>query len=356
MATRARKPANDEPEAVPVVSFILAAAPQSPRGLDFNALRDPFDKADIHWRAQSVTKSGDKALALAYIDARNVMERLDAVVGPDNWQDTYEETAKGRVICTLSLRVNGQWISKADGAGNTDVEGDKGAVSDALKRAAVKWGIGRYLYSMPATWVPCECFAEKRNNKWVWKRWTRDPWDFVTEDPSLPRLGVEEPPYDPETGEILDEDEAGTRQPAPRQKLDGLHKTRTALREAVCAVIAAVRAAEDEEAIDAILRKAKSTIQQANKEWPGLINGDPNNADDPGLKGAVTAMRETLGNAVVSGLIDSMKECGTIMALTNWRATNEEVIDSLDGADSRKFELAWNLHESAITTMDTVRA
>lgn len=42
---------------------------------------------------------------------------------------------------------------QTDGAENTDIEPVKGGLSDAYKRAAVKWGIGRYLYDMEAAWV-----------------------------------------------------------------------------------------------------------------------------------------------------------------------------------------------------------
>jgi len=114
----------------------------------FAKLSAQFAPSAIHWRAQTVTNDGAKALALAYLDARDVMDRLDDAVGPANWRDSYEETAKGRLLCTLEVRVDGEWIAKSDGAGSTDVEGEKGAISDALKRAAVKWGIGRYLYDL----------------------------------------------------------------------------------------------------------------------------------------------------------------------------------------------------------------
>lgn len=130
-----------------------------------------FAPSEIHWRAQNVVANdnGARALALAYIDARDVMDRLDSVVGPANWQDSYVETAKGRLICQLSIRVDGEWITKSDGAGDTAVEGEKGAMSDAFKRAAVKFGIGRYLYSLGNVWA--ECDVNKRDNKNYWKAW-----------------------------------------------------------------------------------------------------------------------------------------------------------------------------------------
>lgn len=143
-------------------------------------LHAEFPREAISWRAQSLTKDGDKAMALAYIDARDVMQRLDKVVGPANWQDRYEFHG-ARTVCYLSIRVNDEWITKADGAGDSDVEAEKGAISDALKRAAVKWGIGRYLYDLDAPWVPCESY--ERNGKHYWKRWKADPWRYVNDAP-----------------------------------------------------------------------------------------------------------------------------------------------------------------------------
>lgn len=137
---------------------------------DLALLSEPFPADAIHWRAQSMNRDGTSAMALAYIDARDVMARLDEVCGPANWSDSFAETPKGRLICTLSLRINDEWIGKADGAGDTDVEGEKGAISDALKRAAVKWGIGRYLYDMPVVWADCESY--ETNGKKRWRKWT----------------------------------------------------------------------------------------------------------------------------------------------------------------------------------------
>lgn len=134
----------------------------------FQQLAAPFEV--VHWRAQSVKADGTAAMALAYIDARDVMTRLDEACGPENWRDRYTETPKGRLICTLELRIGDEWVGKSDGAGDTDVEGDKGAISDALKRAAVKWGVGRYLYDMDAVWADCTSYD--KNGKKHWKAWT----------------------------------------------------------------------------------------------------------------------------------------------------------------------------------------
>lgn len=118
-------------------------------------LHKPFPPNEIEWRVGSTTSAKDKGLALAYLTARHVMERLDSVCGVANWQDRYEFHG-GRTVCYLSIKIGDEWITKADGAGDSDVEAEKGAISDALKRAAVKWGIGRYLYDLGQTWVSIE--------------------------------------------------------------------------------------------------------------------------------------------------------------------------------------------------------
>lgn len=120
--------------------------------MDLAALSKPFPGDRISWRVGSTTGDKKKGMALAYIDARDVMDRLDEAVGPNNWQDRYEFHGP-RTVCYLSIRINDEWVTKADGAGDSDVESEKGSISDALKRAAVKWGIGRYLYDLDSPWV-----------------------------------------------------------------------------------------------------------------------------------------------------------------------------------------------------------
>jgi len=124
------------------------------------ALSEPFSPEAIDWRVGATNSEKTKGIALAYLQARPVMDRLDEAVGSENWTDTYEpiQDKNGTVgfICTLSLRINGEWVSKTDGADTSDIEAIKGGISDAFKRAAVKWGVGRYLYDLPNNWVPVE--------------------------------------------------------------------------------------------------------------------------------------------------------------------------------------------------------
>ena len=122
----------------------------------FARLAAPFHPQDLEWRTGAANADKTRALALAYITSRAVMDRLDEVVGPQNWKDEYAPGPDGGVICGLSLRIESEWITKWDGADNTDVEAIKGGLSDAFKRAGYKWGIGRYLYKLESVWVPCE--------------------------------------------------------------------------------------------------------------------------------------------------------------------------------------------------------
>ena len=118
-------------------------------------LAAPFDPREVRFKPTVV--KGNRALAMAYIDARLVMDRLDAVVGVGRWKDDYQVLDGGSVVCRLSVRVGGEWVTKCDVGSPSEQpdEGDraKAAFSDALKRAAVKWGTGRYLYRLPAQWV-----------------------------------------------------------------------------------------------------------------------------------------------------------------------------------------------------------
>lgn len=147
-------------------------------------LDSTFPREAISWRPQHV--SNGKALALAYIDARDVTGRLDAVCGPFGWQSEHYDCGGGRMACKIGIYAPGegtagdkygQWIWKSDGAGGTQIEADKGAFSDSFKRAAVQWGVGRYLYDFGATWVPCETY--EKNGKEVFKKFTDDPWKFM---------------------------------------------------------------------------------------------------------------------------------------------------------------------------------
>ena len=113
-------------------------------------LRKPFPASKISFKCQTKPNEKGNSLVVAYIDARDVMERLDDVVGPD-WSDRYEKAGTERgLVCYLT--VGG--VTRADvGSDDNENEPAKSAFSDAFKRAAVKFGVGRFLYDLPKMWA-----------------------------------------------------------------------------------------------------------------------------------------------------------------------------------------------------------
>lgn len=142
----------------------------------FAALVAPFAKEEVKTRSQAGRQ-------FSYVTARVVMNRLDEVLGAENWWDSYLPLEHS-ILCTLTIRLpDGREISKQDAgghAGMTDMGDDeKSGFSDAFKRAAVKFGVGRYLYrdgvpsyrqtaSKPADFNAwCEAICGDINEKWA---------------------------------------------------------------------------------------------------------------------------------------------------------------------------------------------
>lgn len=132
--------------------------------VNLEELNAPFPANEVSWRIGQAGKSAGGqiwAKVLAYIDNRCIMDRLDKVVGKANWKNEYAKGPEGGVLCGISIKIEGEWVTKWDGADNTDVEATKGGLSDSMKRAAVQWGIGRYLYDLGDNFA--ETSTEKRN-------------------------------------------------------------------------------------------------------------------------------------------------------------------------------------------------
>lgn len=114
------------------------------------ALAAPFKEEELEHRIARCGEKNGKAWAryFTYVTSRAIMDRLDDIFGLTGWRDQYEPGPNGGVKCGLSLKINGEWHTRWDGADNTQVESVKGGISDSFKRAAVKFGIGRYLYKL----------------------------------------------------------------------------------------------------------------------------------------------------------------------------------------------------------------
>lgn len=169
-------------------------------------LKAPFPASAISWRAGATNKNKTpdkkptKCIALAYIDARDVMNRLDEILGLD-WQCKYSH-ANGKTICDIGIFIDdgncSDWIWRANGAGDSDVEAEKGAISDAFKRAAVMFGVGRYLYDLPNVWVECDEWGHIKNPP------SLPAWALPSNEPAKPKHPLDAPAYDPVTPEIIE--------------------------------------------------------------------------------------------------------------------------------------------------------
>jgi len=109
----------------------------------FAALAAPFEPSEVKARSTAGRQ-------LHYITARTAMNRLDNVLGPENWWDEYSPH-ENSVLCRLTIRLpDGSTLTKSDAGGYAGMadsgDDDKSGYSDAFKRAAVKFGVARYLY------------------------------------------------------------------------------------------------------------------------------------------------------------------------------------------------------------------
>lgn len=110
----------------------------------------PLVARDIEVRVGQAKETG--VSLLLYKDARCDMRALDDSVGAEHWDCSYQ-AIDGNLYCTVGIQADGEWVYKQDVGVPSNMEGEKGAASDAFKRACFKWGIGRELYSAPFIWV-----------------------------------------------------------------------------------------------------------------------------------------------------------------------------------------------------------
>lgn len=148
---------------------------------DLAKLKEPFPFEDLEFRLQSCGEKDGKfwGKALAYVTNRAIQNRLDEVVGPENWKNEFCAGPNGGVLCGISIRINNEFITKWDGAENTDIEAVKGGLSGAMKRSAVLWGLGRYLYELEESWAVID-----PKGKYTGK--TKDGKYFRWNPPALP--------------------------------------------------------------------------------------------------------------------------------------------------------------------------
>lgn len=132
------------------------------------ALAAPFPEKDVQWVIVA-TKNKDKPDHIdcwaPYLDADAIRDRLDEVCGPGGWAIDIEAAGDYAMICRLTiLGVTRADVGEVDEKKRKDSDQPlKAAATDALKRAAVNFGIGRYLHKVSKQWRKPEAGPPRGN-------------------------------------------------------------------------------------------------------------------------------------------------------------------------------------------------
>ncbi|MCU5059032.1 Rad52/Rad22 family DNA repair protein [Bacillus paranthracis] len=133
------------------------------------SLQAEFPVEQLGWKIINTFESQGRFFAFVapFVDARAIQDRFDEVFGIDNWQVSYEKWGEKATKCTISVFLNERWISKEDGSEESDYSSVKGGFSNSLKRAAVLWGVGRYLYNVKPTKVELSTCSNGPNSIYI---------------------------------------------------------------------------------------------------------------------------------------------------------------------------------------------
>lgn len=165
----------------------------------------------------------------------------------------------------------------------------------------------------------------------------------------VPAGGFDNTPHNPQTGEVI-EARVG---PEPRSKLDGPHTSKTALKKAIHEISEKVRVATSVAEVNAAMKGTKPTMDQAERDFPELLHGDPAlEGDDVGLVGLVTRRRTELtppaATELYRQLVDSLNQVDTEAQVQGFLTIHGDAMDGLDGEESRTFERLFNERASII--------
>jgi len=170
-----------------------------------NALREPTPKDRVKFRVGRKSMDNKSAHMLAYVDARYVQDRLDDIVGTENWSNSYR-MINDVLYCDITITFpNGEIVTKSDCGTESNVEKQKGQSSDAFKRSAVMLGIGRDLYDVGNNY---SMWADLNDRGYPPNNWTPSGWG----DMESPKRHVE-PPQD--SAKVPEEPQPPVQEPDP---------------------------------------------------------------------------------------------------------------------------------------------
>lgn len=182
-------------------------------------LSEPFPAEVISWRAGSTSRDKKRAQALPYAEPRAYEDRLNAVC-PGDWSVLFKPWGESKLICELTLfGVTRSSTGEFDEDARNAVAQGTVAEAQAFKRACSKFGLGRYLYDIPLTWVDYD--EEKRR---------------LLETPELPGKFL------PKAAEEANAQPKSARPAAPRKPTTGSRSDAEASRSEAAPLLSSERA------------------------------------------------------------------------------------------------------------------
>lgn len=133
---------------------------------DLKTLRAPFPADRLGVKIQSLSREKTRALLVLYLQHTDVQDRLEEVDPAWSWEIIGEERIGDTVYVRSRMTLKG--VSRE----NVGEGGDpKSACSDSLKRCAMLFGIGRYLYDSETVW------ANYDESKDRYRQWSVDDYN-----------------------------------------------------------------------------------------------------------------------------------------------------------------------------------
>ena len=135
---------------------------------DLKTLKAQFSKDRLGVKVQSTNRDRTRAMLVLYLQHTDVQDRLEEIDPAWSTEVTHEERSGDSVYVRMKLTLKG--VTRENVGEGQD---PKAAYSDALKRCAMLFGVGRYLYDSPTVWVD---YDESRDR---YRQWTPQDYDAV---------------------------------------------------------------------------------------------------------------------------------------------------------------------------------
>lgn len=130
---------------------------------DIETLSAPFDEKTIGIKVQSFNKEKTKAMLVAYVQHTDVYARIEQIDPAWSFQVTSLQPIKDGVSVRGNMTIKGVTRENAGEGGD-----EKSAISDCIKRCAMLFGVGRYLYDSETVWVEYNDQRDKYRN-WTYQ-------------------------------------------------------------------------------------------------------------------------------------------------------------------------------------------